>query len=292
MMNRRSFLRMGAGAPLAARLASARSAGTPSRHLRLASFGANGMAYYTLDGIARHADVTLACVAEVDSTRLDKLKQKFPACGSMTTGAGCSTRNTATSTFACIGTPDHMHAPMAMSAMERGLHVYVQKPLTHDIHEARQLAAMARKRKLVTQMGIQIHSTPRVPHGGGLDSGRSDRQGEGGSLLEQQEVGRSGADARPQRSGAGRAQLGPVAGGCRGASLHWRRILSSGQLAQAHRFRHIDFRRHGLPHFRPGVRLFAIDRAGFRALRRAGTEPAQLGHQRHHSLRLSGYPVH
>jgi predicted dehydrogenase len=52
-----------------------------------------------------------------------------------------------------------MHAPIALSAMQLGLHAYVQKPLTHDIYEARRLAEMARKKKLVTQMGIQVHSS-------------------------------------------------------------------------------------------------------------------------------------
>jgi predicted dehydrogenase len=57
-----------------------------------------------------------------------------------------------------VSTPDHMHAPMAMSAMQLGLHAYVQKPLAHDIYECRRLAEVARQRKLITQMGIQIHS--------------------------------------------------------------------------------------------------------------------------------------
>ena len=52
-----------------------------------------------------------------------------------------------------------MHAPIAMSAMLRGLPVYGQKPLTHDIWETRKLTEMARKKNLVTQMGIQIHSS-------------------------------------------------------------------------------------------------------------------------------------
>jgi predicted dehydrogenase len=51
-----------------------------------------------------------------------------------------------------------MHAPIAMSAMQLGRHVYCQKPLTHNIHESRQLTEFARSKKLVTQMGIQIHS--------------------------------------------------------------------------------------------------------------------------------------
>ena len=58
-----------------------------------------------------------------------------------------------------VSTPDHMHAPISMSAIRRGKHVYCQKPLTHTIYEARQIAAAARKAKVVTQMGIQIHSS-------------------------------------------------------------------------------------------------------------------------------------
>ena len=54
-----------------------------------------------------------------------------------------------------VSTPDHMHAIQAMAAMELGKHVYVQKPLTHDIHEARMLTEAAKKYKVVTQMGNQ-----------------------------------------------------------------------------------------------------------------------------------------
>ena len=50
----------------------------PSGTLRLASFGANGMAFSTLDGIASHPKVKLACVAEVDANRLDRVKKKYP----------------------------------------------------------------------------------------------------------------------------------------------------------------------------------------------------------------------
>jgi predicted dehydrogenase len=58
-----------------------------------------------------------------------------------------------------IATPDHHHAVAARMAMERGLHVYVQKPLTYTVHEARTLLALARRNpKLVTQMGNQGHS--------------------------------------------------------------------------------------------------------------------------------------
>jgi len=57
-----------------------------------------------------------------------------------------------------VATPDHSHAVIAMAAMERGKHVYVQKPLTHSVHEARLLTETARKHKVATQMGNQGHS--------------------------------------------------------------------------------------------------------------------------------------
>ena len=57
-----------------------------------------------------------------------------------------------------VSTPDHLHACMGMSAMQLGLHVYGQKPLSHDVFEARMLTEYAKENKIVTQMGIQIHS--------------------------------------------------------------------------------------------------------------------------------------
>lgn len=59
-----------------------------------------------------------------------------------------------------ISTPDHVHGPAAKFAMERGKHVYVQKPMTHNIREARLLTELARKQKVVTQMGNQGASNP------------------------------------------------------------------------------------------------------------------------------------
>jgi len=59
-----------------------------------------------------------------------------------------------------ISTPDHVHGPAAVFAMERGKHVYVQKPLTHNIREARLLTEMAREKKIVSQMGNQGGSNP------------------------------------------------------------------------------------------------------------------------------------
>lgn len=57
-----------------------------------------------------------------------------------------------------IGTPDHTHATISMAAMKAGKHVFCQKPLTQNVHEARVLTQAAKSTGVVTQMGIQRHS--------------------------------------------------------------------------------------------------------------------------------------
>jgi len=57
-----------------------------------------------------------------------------------------------------VGTPDHTHAVTSMAAIRAGKHVYCQKPLTHNVYEARMLAKAAKEAKVATQMGIQGHS--------------------------------------------------------------------------------------------------------------------------------------
>ena len=118
------------------------------------------MAFSTLDGIASHSKVKLVAVAEVDSNRLEGVKKKYPEARLYQDWREMLRKERGQIDAACVGTPDHMHAPQAISAMHAGLPVYVQKPLAHDIHEVRTLMKMARARKLPTQMGIQIHSRP------------------------------------------------------------------------------------------------------------------------------------
>ena len=60
---------------------------------------------------------------------------------------------------ACISsTPDHTHAVATSLAMRMGKHCYTQKPLTHDVYEARYLTKLASNTGVVTQMGNQAHA--------------------------------------------------------------------------------------------------------------------------------------
>jgi predicted dehydrogenase len=159
-IGRRSFLRQSAGAGTAAP-AFIRNlmSSPPSGRVRVASCGADGMAFTTLDGICTHSSARLAAVSEIDSSRLDGLKRRYADARIYSDWRQMLDREHRGLDAVCVGTPDHMHAPMAMLAMQAGLHVYVQKPLTHDIFEARRLSETARKKRLVSQMGIQRHSS-------------------------------------------------------------------------------------------------------------------------------------
>ena len=116
------------------------------------------MAFVTMRVLASHPKVKVSFVAEVDSAKLSEIKGKFDDAKVYVDWRKMLEKEHKNIDIVCVGTPDHMHAPMGMMAMNYGLHLYGQKPLAHDIYEVRKLTEMARKKKLVTQMGIQIHS--------------------------------------------------------------------------------------------------------------------------------------
>ncbi|MCS6866986.1 MAG: Gfo/Idh/MocA family oxidoreductase [Gemmataceae bacterium] len=129
----------------------------PSETILHAGFGADGMAWSDINALTASQHVQLVAVAEVDEARVAKVKDKFPQCRIYTDYRELLDKEKNLDAVN-VSTPDHMHAPIALRAMNRGLHVYVQKPLTHTVHEARRLTEVAAAKKLVTQMGIQVHS--------------------------------------------------------------------------------------------------------------------------------------
>lgn len=158
-INRRSFLKTIGAAGLAAPFITRnlRSA-PPSGVLRHASFGSAGMAWGDIQAICSNPFVKLVAVAEVDLNRIKNVKEWHPDVKVYQDWRELLDKEGKNLDSVNVSTPDHMHAPIALSAMQLGKHVYCQKPLTHDLHETRVLTQFAREKRLVTQMGIQIHS--------------------------------------------------------------------------------------------------------------------------------------
>jgi predicted dehydrogenase len=156
-LSRRSALK-GLASVFAAPMVYRAHAGVPpSQALYHASFGANGMAASDIGSLTASKHVKLVAVAEVDLPRAAEIRKRFPDAKVYQDWRELLDKEKNLNS-ANISTPDHMHAPITMRAMQQGLNVYTQKPLTQTIYEARQLARVAAEKKLVTQMGIQIHS--------------------------------------------------------------------------------------------------------------------------------------
>ncbi len=160
-LSRRQFLHQAslaaAGLWAAPHITTGLRAASSGDLLQHASIGSGGMARSDIEGLMRgHA--RLVAVADVDLVQARALKKDFPDVKIYQDWRELLDKEK-TIQSVNVTVPDHMHAPIAMAAMQLGRHVYCQKPLTHDVYEARQLTEFARREKLVTQMGIQIHSS-------------------------------------------------------------------------------------------------------------------------------------
>ena len=129
----------------------------PSDTVAHASFGGGGMAWADIQSFSQTKGFRLVAVADVDTSRFEEVIKAFPGVRVYQDWRQLLDKEKDLQSVN-ISTPDHMHAPISMAAMNRGLHVYTQKPLTQTIYEARRLTQVAAEKKLVTQMGIQIHS--------------------------------------------------------------------------------------------------------------------------------------
>lgn len=161
-LNRRSALRLlatAAGAGIAAPgVFRAHGAVPPSETVYHASFGASGMAGADIGSLAASKYLKLVAVADVDLRNTFQIIKRFPGVKVYQDWRQLLEKEKHLDSVN-VSTPDHMHGPITLSALERGLNVYTQKPLTQTIHEAREVARLASAKKVVTQMGIQLHSS-------------------------------------------------------------------------------------------------------------------------------------
>lgn len=157
--NRRRFLQWAAAsAALSATPRMARAV-SPNGKLRTAHIGVGGMGGADLDSIASHPSVEVAALCDVDAGNLDQARAKHQKAEGFRDFREMLHSLGDRIDAVIVSTPDHTHAPAAMTALQLGKPVYCQKPLTHEVFEARRLREVAQEKQLVTQMGIQVHAS-------------------------------------------------------------------------------------------------------------------------------------
>ncbi|MFO0839128.1 MAG: Gfo/Idh/MocA family oxidoreductase [Phycisphaerae bacterium] len=169
--SRRSFIKQmaGAGVALAASRVSAAqqsqpaagsqptSKRSPYSDVRLAYIGVGGIGGHHIETTTEHG-VQCPCYCEVDTKRTENVMKAFPNARGYQDYRQMFDKEAKNLDAVMIGIPDHQHYPATILAMQLGKHVYTQKPLTHTVWEARQLAEAAKRYKVATQMGNQGHA--------------------------------------------------------------------------------------------------------------------------------------
>ncbi|GGH02088.1 Gfo/Idh/MocA family protein [Mucilaginibacter phyllosphaerae] len=127
----------------------------PSDMLNVAGIGAGGKGQSDIANFAKSGKANIAFLCDVDDRRAANSVKAFPKAKFYKDWREMLDKEGKSIDAVSVSTPDHTHFVATMAAMQMGKHVYVQKPLTHDIWEARELTAAAKKYKVVTQMGNQ-----------------------------------------------------------------------------------------------------------------------------------------
>ncbi|MCK4294147.1 MAG: Gfo/Idh/MocA family oxidoreductase [Planctomycetes bacterium] len=157
-LNRRDFLRHAAwsGSGLVILSNSRLVRGTQANErLNVAGIGVGGRGAADVNGAASENIVALC---DVDEKRAAQTFERYPKAKRYKDFRRMLDEMHHKIDAVVIGTPDHTHAPAAVMAMKLGKHCYCEKPLAHSVYEARLMAEVAREKKLVTQMGTQIHA--------------------------------------------------------------------------------------------------------------------------------------
>ncbi|HEX2099016.1 MAG TPA: Gfo/Idh/MocA family oxidoreductase, partial [Candidatus Synoicihabitans sp.] len=162
LSSRRDFLKTSLAAStllVLPRFAIGQAGPAPSRRLNLAFIGVGGIGEAALTGCIGENYVAFC---DVDDERAAGNYAKYPDVPRFKDFRVMLDKMHREIDAVIVSTPDHTHFAAAYLAMQAGKHVYVQKPLTHDIWQARTLRRAAKHFKVVTQMGNQGHATEGI----------------------------------------------------------------------------------------------------------------------------------
>ena len=129
---------------------------SPSEKLNFAAIGSGGQGASNLSAAAPTENIVALC--DVDDVRAAQSFERYPKATRHRDFRQMLDKEAKNIDAVIVATPDHMHATQTMWCMERGKHVYTQKPLVRTVWEARQLREGAKKYGVATQMGNQGYS--------------------------------------------------------------------------------------------------------------------------------------
>jgi len=155
-ISRRDFMGAAAAATAFTIIPSHVIAQPPSEKLNVAAIGSGGMGGGNTRACAR-AGANIVALCDVDWDRAKDTFKRYPK-AKRYKDFRKMLDNEKSIEAVIVATPDHFHTVAGMAAIRRGKHVYIQKPLTRLVSEARALTEAARKYKVVSQMGNQGHS--------------------------------------------------------------------------------------------------------------------------------------
>ena len=165
-MNRRNFIKSsvaaGAGTFVLPRFSIGKSGPSANSKLNVAMIGAGGQGRQAMAGSQQENWVALC---DVDSRKFGEHVERFPEISKARSFSDFRVmldKMEDEIDLVCVNTPDHTHFAATMEAMQRGIHVFTQKPLVHDVWQARTLKKAKDKYKVRTNMGNQGHTYPGI----------------------------------------------------------------------------------------------------------------------------------
>jgi predicted dehydrogenase len=157
--SRREFVKCGGLAATGALISSGRVHGQSSpKKLRLAFIGVGGRGAANLSTMTKDPDVQVVAICDVNGRHLEVAAKTHPEARTYRDFRKLY-EQTDDIDGVVVSTSEHTHAYATMPALRQGKHVYCEKPLTHNVAEARLIAAAASKAGVATQMGTQIHAS-------------------------------------------------------------------------------------------------------------------------------------
>lgn len=156
--SRRRFLQQSAALVASGYFVSglpAQESKSPNEKLNLAIVGTANKGW---DNVQHLASQNMAALCDVDANYLAHAATTFPQARQYRDYRKMLDAEQKRIDAVVVSTSDHVHAPATAAAISLGKHVYCEKPLAHTVKEARTIAALAKKYKVATQMGTQIHA--------------------------------------------------------------------------------------------------------------------------------------